>query len=69
MTWRLWARYIGTYTIGDNIAKGLPGADLVPKARLDERLFAGAFPGEFITGLTADDIASFGKSDYPEGEF
>ena len=63
------ARYIGTYTIGDNIAKGLPGADLVPKARLDERLFAGAFPGEFIAGLTADDIASFGNSDYTEGEF
>lgn len=63
------ARYMGTYTISDNIPKDAPGADRVPEARLDERLFAGAFSTDFLTGLTEEDIESFGEGIYPEGDF
>jgi predicted AlkP superfamily pyrophosphatase or phosphodiesterase len=61
------ARYVGTYTLGDNIPDGAPGTDLVSPQRLDERLFAGAFPTGFLQGLTPEDIASFGDSIYREG--
>jgi predicted AlkP superfamily pyrophosphatase or phosphodiesterase len=62
------ARYIGTYTIGDNIPNGAVGADNVPEARLDDQLFAGAFPTDYFQSLTPDQIASFGAGDYPEGD-
>ena len=61
------ARYLGTYTIGDNIPEDAPGADRVPVARLDERLFAGAFSRGYIESLTSETIASFGAGDYDEG--
>jgi predicted AlkP superfamily pyrophosphatase or phosphodiesterase len=61
------ARFIGSYTIADNIPAGRPGAWLVPEARLDERLFAGAFPTSYMRRLTPEDIRSFGRSAYEEG--
>jgi predicted AlkP superfamily pyrophosphatase or phosphodiesterase len=61
------ARFIGTYTIGDNVPLGGPGAGLVPEARLDERLFAGAFPTRYLRKMTPEDIASFGDSEYEQG--
>jgi Type I phosphodiesterase / nucleotide pyrophosphatase len=63
------ARYIATYTISENIPDGAPGADRVPKPRLDERLFAGAFTTEYLSALTRSEIDSFGDGDYPEGRF
>jgi hypothetical protein len=63
------ARYIGAYTIEENIPDGAPGSDRVPQYRLDERLFAGAFPTGYIASLTPEDTARFGDSDYPEGRF
>lgn len=60
--------YVATYTLGDNIPDGAPGSNLVAEDRLDERLFAGVFPSEFLQGLTAGEIESFGPSVYPEGE-
>lgn len=63
------ARYVATYTIGDNIPDGAPGADLVPEARLDEELFAGAFSTGFLQELTDDAIADLGPGRYPEGNF
>ncbi|MEA2434571.1 MAG: hypothetical protein QOG54_2028 [Actinomycetota bacterium] len=63
------ARYIGTYTLGDNIPDGAPGAKFVPEARLDELLFAGGFTVDYLSKLTPDKIASFGCGDYPEGNF
>jgi hypothetical protein len=62
------ARYLGTYTIADNIATDQPGAELVPPGRLDDRLFAGAFSTEYLQSLSDEDIDSFGASDYPEGD-
>jgi hypothetical protein len=61
------ARYIGTYTISDNIPAGAPGTDLVPEGRQGERLFAGAFPSAYLEAVR-DRIPSFGRSEYPEGD-
>ena len=58
------ARWLGTYTIGENIPEGAPGADRVPEGRLDEVLFAGAFSTEYLSGLTDADIDSFGAGDF-----
>ncbi len=62
------ARYLGTYTVGENIPRGAPGADYVPEARLDERVFAGAFPSEFFRSLTPQLITSFGPGIYAESD-
>ena len=67
------ARYLGTYTVGDSIPEGQPGADLVPEGRLDDRVFAAAFSTSFLESLdpVADPsrIESFGEGDYPESNF
>jgi hypothetical protein len=63
------ASYLGTYTIGDNIPEGAPGAERVPEGRLDELLFAGAFSTGYLQALTPEKITSFGDSDYPGGDF
>ncbi|MBA2312889.1 MAG: alkaline phosphatase family protein [Actinobacteria bacterium] len=62
------ARYLGTYTIGDNVPDDAPGADRIPAARVDDELFAGAFSTEYLQSLSPEDISSFGESDYPEGD-
>lgn len=62
------ARYVGSYTIGENVPEGRPGAERVPDARRAETLFAGAFPTGFLTRLDESTIAAFGDSDYPEGD-
>jgi arylsulfatase A-like enzyme len=62
------ARYIGTYTIGENIPPGAPGADRVPDARLNELLFAGAFTTDYFESLSVNEIQSFGDSTYEEGD-
>jgi hypothetical protein len=61
------ARYVGTYTIGENIRAEQPGEDLVPEAMLDDRLFAGAFSTGFLQDLTLERVQSLGDGDYPEG--
>ena len=62
------ARYVGTYTIGDNIPEGKPGADRVPVARLEELLFAGAFSTDFFQQLAPEDLERFGDGEYPESD-
>lgn len=61
------ASWLATYTIGDNIPEGAPGAERVAESRLDETVFAGAFSFEYLQGLTDDDIEGFGEGSYPEG--
>lgn len=63
------ARWLGLYTVGDNIPDRAPGRDLVPKERLDDTVFAGIFSTDFFTSLTFERIRSFGESDYPEGNY
>ena len=62
------ARYVGTYTIGDNILEDAPGADRVPEGRLDERLFAGAFTRSYFESLTLEAIEAYGPGEYPESD-
>ncbi|HWL65958.1 MAG TPA: alkaline phosphatase family protein [Actinomycetota bacterium] len=42
------ARFLGTYTVGDNIPRGAVGAGFVPVERLDDTIFAGAFPTNYL---------------------
>lgn len=63
------ARFLGTYTLGENIPDGAPGVDRVPEARLEEKLYAGAFPGTYLRQLTTEQLESFGDGIYPEGRF
>ena len=60
------ARYLGAYTIEENIPDGLPGMDRVPESRLDETVFAGAFTGEYLESLTPDKLTDLGAGTYPE---
>lgn len=62
------ARFLGTYTVGDNIPEGAAGASVVPQGRLDDILFAGAFSTEYLQALTPERIASFGKGAYEESD-
>jgi predicted AlkP superfamily pyrophosphatase or phosphodiesterase len=63
------ARYIGAYTLEDNIPQDAPGRDRVPQNRLADRIFAGAFTTEYLAALTPGMIESFGEGDFPEGDF
>ncbi|HEU4487930.1 MAG TPA: hypothetical protein VFS38_01435, partial [Actinomycetota bacterium] len=62
------ARFLGTYTIADNIPERSPGALRVPEARLDDSLFAGAFSTDYLQSLTPGRIASFGAGSYEESD-
>ncbi|MBW3595212.1 MAG: alkaline phosphatase family protein [Actinobacteria bacterium] len=62
------ARWLGTYTIGENIRDGAPGAENVPDARRDDKIFAGVFSTEFLANLSDQQIDSFGRGDYPQGD-
>src|SRR5680860_1358619 len=62
------ARFLGTYTVGDNIPEGAAGASSVPEERLDDVLFAGAFSTEYLQSLTSERIASFGEGAYEESD-
>ena len=62
------ARFLATYTIGDNIPVGIPGEDRVGDALREEPVFVGAFPGAYLADLTPEKIDSFGDSDFPEGD-
>jgi hypothetical protein len=61
------ARFLGSYTLGENIPDDAPGSDRVPEGRLDETLFAAAFSTDYLQGLSAEKAAGFGSGDYEEG--
>jgi predicted AlkP superfamily pyrophosphatase or phosphodiesterase len=60
------ARFLGTYTVGDNIPGGKAGADRVSPARLAQRLFAGAFSARYIESLTPAMVSSFGPGAFTQ---
>jgi hypothetical protein len=60
------ARFLGTYTLGDNIPESTDGADRVPPGRFAQRLFAGALSAQYIESLNASTIRSFGPGAYLE---
>lgn len=63
------ARFLGSYTVGDNIPKGVPGEDRVATALRDDLVFAGAFPTSWLSGLTSRDLQEFGAGSYPQSAF
>jgi len=60
------ARFLGAYTLGDSIPKGVAGSNRVPRARLDERIIAGAFPGEWLRNLSGSELDGFGSGKFPQ---
>lgn len=63
------ARWLATYTLGENIPEGAAGADLVPEDRLDDTLYAGAFTSDFLTANDLD-VEGLGRGDYGDfGDF
>ena len=63
------AEWVAGYTIGENVPEYRPGLDRVPESRMDDTVFAGAFSADYLQGLDADKIESFGDSDYEEGSY
>jgi predicted AlkP superfamily pyrophosphatase or phosphodiesterase len=63
------ARFLGAYTLGDNIPEEVPGADRVPESRLDDRVYAGAFPGSYLRSASYEEFEELGDGIYPEGKF
>jgi predicted AlkP superfamily pyrophosphatase or phosphodiesterase len=61
------ARFLGAYTIGDNIPDDAPGADRVPEEWLDDPIFAGAFSTDYLLALEPDAIEALGDGDHEEG--
>ncbi|MGH2740716.1 MAG: alkaline phosphatase family protein [Actinomycetota bacterium] len=61
------ARFIGDLTYRDCLPSDADFAAL-PESLLDERIFAGAFPGSFLAGLSDSTVRSFGDGRYPEGD-
>lgn len=57
------ARWIATYTVGENIPDDAPGRELVPDERLDDTLYAAAFPTDFLA-VPSIDIGDLGTGDY-----
>jgi arylsulfatase A-like enzyme len=62
------ARFVGTYTIGENIPDDAEGRSFVPEARLDDLLFAGALTTGYFESLSPADIAELGDGAYEEGD-
>lgn len=58
------SRFLGSYTVGDNIPKGVPGEGRVAESLRDDLVFAGAFPTSWLSKL---EPGQFGPSTYAEG--
>ena len=61
------ARFVGSYRYGDGLPKD---ADVskIPEQDLEERVFAAAFPGAYLQGLTDEQIQAAGAGMFPEGD-
>jgi hypothetical protein len=61
------ARYVGDYRYGDGLPDDTDRSQ-IPEEDLERRVFAGAFPGEYLGGLTTRDLVAAGTGNYPEGD-
>ena len=61
------ARFVGDYRYGDGLPKDADRS-LISEEQLEERVFAAAFPGEYLGQLTDPEIGAAGSGDYPEGD-
>lgn len=61
------ARFVGEYRYGDGLPKDADRSR-IPEEELQRRVFAGAFPGDYLEGLTGEQVRAAGLGDYPEGD-
>jgi len=61
------ARFVGEYRYGDGLPKDADPSK-IPDEDLDRRVFAGAFPGGYLGGLTEDALLAAGPGLFPEGD-
>ena len=61
------ARYVGDYRYGDGLPKDADRSK-IPEEDLARRVFAGAFPGDYLGGLTNQEIEAAGPGLFPEGD-
>jgi hypothetical protein len=66
IAWNDVARYVGEVRYRDLVPEGTDPAWV--RDRLDDRVFAAAFPGTFLQSLTEEDLAGLGPGHYPEGD-
>jgi predicted AlkP superfamily pyrophosphatase or phosphodiesterase len=61
------ARFVGEYRYGDGLPKDADRSK-ISEEDLVRKVFAGAFPGEYLDGLTEDDLLAAGPGLFPEGD-
>lgn len=61
------ARFVGAYRYGDGLPKDADPS-VIPDDELERRVFAGAFPGDYLGSLTEADIEAAEPGGFPEGE-
>jgi hypothetical protein len=61
------ARFVGEYRYGDGLPKDADRSKIAEQ-ELERRVFAGAFPGDYLGELTTSDLVAAGPGDYPEGD-
>jgi predicted AlkP superfamily pyrophosphatase or phosphodiesterase len=61
------ARFIGDYRYGDGLPKDADRSKISTED-LERRVFAAAFPGDYLGELTDVQVRAAGSGDYPEGD-
>jgi hypothetical protein len=61
------ARFVGEYRYGDGLPKDADRSK-IPEQDLRRRVFAGAFPGDYLAALTDGAIRAAGPGAFPEGD-
>jgi hypothetical protein len=61
------ARFVGEYRYADGLPKDADRSK-ISEEDLDRRVFAGAFPGDYLDALTDAQIGAAGPGDHPEGD-
>lgn len=61
------ARFVGQYRYGDGLPQDAERSRILD-GDLERLVFAGAFPGDYLAGLTEDQILAAGAGEFPEGD-
>jgi hypothetical protein len=66
IAWAEVARYVGDVRYRDLVPEGTDPAWV--RDRLDDRVFAAAFPGDYLQSITGTELEDLGPGNYPEGD-
>jgi hypothetical protein len=61
------ARFVGAYRYGDGLPKDADRSK-ISEEDLQSRVFAGAFPGDYLGSLTDAQVGAAGPGEFPEGD-